>query len=77
MYFPLGGITTRKKLIQKLKDSNIYINTSIHLDIYDTNNIEIIEEFLFLLLITKLYKINKKIFYLFEDTEIYLEISNN
>lgn len=51
-------------------------DASIHLDIYDID-IEIIEEFLFLLLITKSYRINENIFYLLADTEIYLEVSNN
>ena len=51
-------------------------NTAIHLDIYETNCIDLMTEFLFWILIGNLYKINEEIIYLPKDTEIYIEIPN-
>ena len=46
------------------------------MDLYDTDNIELLDEFLFWILIGKLYKVKEDIFYLLKDIEIYVEIPN-
>ena len=76
IYFPLGGVFTRKDILQRLKQLNIGKNTAIHLDLYDTDCIDLMMEFLFWIIIGNLYKKKEDIFYLFEDTEIYIEIPN-
>jgi len=76
IYFPLGGVFTRDDIIERLKNLVLTKNTSIHLDLYNTDYIDLMLEFLFWILIAKLYKVNDYIFYLLEDTEIYLEIPN-
>ena len=76
IYFPLGGVFTRNDIILRLKQLKIEKNSAIHLDLYDTDCIDLMLEFLFWILIAKLYKVNEYIFYLLEDTEIYLEIPN-
>ena len=75
-YFPIGGVFTREDIIQRLKNLKLKEKSAIHLDLYDTDYIDILSEFLFWLLITKLYKVNDEIFCLLKDTEIYVEIPN-
>ena len=48
----------------------------MHLDLYDTDQIDLTMEFLFLILITKIYGQNDDIFYLPNDVEIMVEIPN-
>jgi len=76
IYFPLGGVFTRNDIVLRLKELKIVKNAAIHLDLYDTDCTDLMLEFLFWILIAKLYKANEYIFYLLEDTEIYLEIPN-
>ena len=84
-YFPLGGILTKKtifykifSLLEKIKIENgeNYQNISIHLDLFESKDISIINEFLFSLLITKTYTYKDKIIYIPKDIEIYIEIAN-
>ena len=51
--------------------------TEIHLDLYDTEEIQLMMEFLFSLLITKLYKYNENIFYFSKKIKIKIEIPNS
>jgi len=76
IYFPLGGVFTRKEIIQRLKKFENQKNAAIHLDLFDTDNIDLMLDFLFWILITRLYKVNEDIVYLLEDTQIYIEIPN-
>ena len=76
IYFPLGGLLKREDIIKRLKKLPLRKESSIHLDLFDTDNIDIMEEFLFWFIIAKLYKVNEDIFYLLNDTEIYIEIPN-
>jgi len=76
IYFPLGGCLKREEIIERLKKLSIRKETSIHLDLFDTENIDIMEEFLFWFITAKLYKVNEDIFYLLDDTEIQIEIPN-
>ena len=76
IYFPIGGVFTRKDILKRLKKLNITNNSAIHLDLYDTEQIDLTMEFLFSILITKIYGQNEDIFYLPKDIEIIIEIPN-
>ena len=76
IYFPLGGIFNRKNIIERLKKLKIEKNSGLHLDLYDTDEIDLLNEFLFSLLITKIYGQNEDIFYFPTDLEIKIEIPN-
>ena len=76
IYFPLGGVFTRNDILQRLKQLKIKENSSIHLDLYDTDCIDLMMDFLFWILIGKLYKVKEDIFYLLKNTEIFIEIPN-
>ena len=82
MHFPLGGKLTKKiiydkleNLLNKIKNEN-YMNIGIHLDLIETNEISLINEFLFSILITKFYITNENILYIPNDIYIYIEIPN-
>ena len=76
IYFPFGGDFERKDVIKRLKKLKIPDNSIIHLDLYDTDQTELMTDFLFSMLITKLYGQNEDIFYLSKDIEIKIEIPN-
>ena len=76
VYFPLGGVLNRKRIINRLKKLNLNENSAIHLDLCDTDNIDLMNHFLFSFLITRLYKVNEEIFYLPKKAEIHIEIPN-
>ena len=79
IYFPLGGVFTRKEVLNRLKKLNhnkSLKNSIIHLDLYDTEKIDLTMEFLFSILITKIYGQNDDIFYLPEEIPIMIEIPN-
>ena len=83
-HFPLGGILTKEviykklyELLNKLKnDKYDYKNIAIHLDLTESEETSIINEFLFSFLITKFYINNENIIYIPKDIEIYIEIPN-
>ena len=50
-------------------------NTVIHLDLFDSKQNELMEEFLFSFLITKFYRQNEDLFYLSKKVKIIIEIS--
>ncbi len=76
IYFPLGGEFTKKEVLQRLKELKNLNNATLHLDLYDTDQIDLTMEFLFSILITKIYGQNDDIFYLPKDVEIMVEIQN-
>ena len=76
IYFPLGGVFNREDIIERLKKLKINKNSVIHLDLYDTDETDLMMEFLFSILITKLYGQNEDIFYLPKEVEIKIEIPN-
>ena len=76
IHFPFGGIFNRADVIERLKELKIPNNSVIHLDLYDTDQTELMTEFLFSILITKLYGQNEDIFYLSKNIEVKLEIPN-
>ena len=77
LYFPLGGDIKKNEIIHRLNKINLLNNKKIgfHLDLYDTNQVGIIREFLFHFLITKCYYIsNEEIFYYDNELKITIEI---
>ena len=80
IYFPIGGVISRKDLIKRIMDLDINkMNKEkiyLHIDIYDSNEETtlIIKEFLFSLLITRCYSYEGKIFYLYQGIKIAIEI---
>ena len=90
-HLPLGGILTKKiislklnnlikKIKEEIKEDNlndiIGIKYAIHLDLTETEETSILNEFLFSLLITKFYFNNETIIYIPNDIYIYIEIPN-
>ena len=73
IYFPIGGDINRKQILQRLNNLDLKNNQKIgfHLDLYDTNQTEIISEFLFSFLITKCYHLSN------EDILINYTCTNN
>ena len=47
IYFPVGGEFTRDEVIERLKEFKYNSNSVIHLDLYDTNKVNLMKEFLF------------------------------
>ena len=83
-HFLLGGILTKAIICEKLssilkkikeKDED-YEKVSIHLDLKESKEISLINEFLFSFLITKFYIYNENIIYIPKDIQIYIEIPN-
>ena len=85
-YFPLGGLLTKAIIYEKLfgllkkirkEQGENYEKIAIHLDLLESKEISIINEFLFSFLITKFYINSENIIYIPKDIEIYIEISNS
>ena len=76
IHFPFKDFFDRESIIEKLLKLTISNDCIIHLDIYDINQTELLNEFLFSLLITKIYGKNEDIFYIPKDIEIKVEIHN-
>ena len=78
IHFPFGGEFNRKDVISRLKKIEAEIKdedkTVIHLDLYDSKQTELMKDFLYSFLITKLYGQNENIFYLSKKVEIMIEI---
>ena len=80
IYFPLGGKLSRNIIFQKLekilkKVRNIK-NTAIHLDLYETEDTSILNEFLFSFCFTKFYSNERNVLYIPINVEIFIEIPN-
>ena len=85
-HFPLGGILSKDIIFNKLenllnrikneiKEEN-YKEIAIHLDLTESEEISIINEFFFSFLITKFYINNESILYIPKDISIYIEVPN-
>ena len=86
-HFPLGGILTKEVIFKKLsellvkikialKEEDNFENIAIHLDLTESEETSIINEFLFSFLITKFYINNGNIIYIPKEMKIYIEIPN-
>jgi len=76
VYFPIGDDINKDEIIQRLlelTDKNI----GLHLDLYNSNNIELIREFFFMFLILKCYSKDEKIFFYGNEIKIKVEIPNS
>jgi len=73
--FPLGGVLTYETILKRLKElqSNIHF---LHLDLYNTDQVTLMNEFLFSILIIRFYGQNENMFYLSKDIQIKVEIPN-
>ena len=76
IYFPFGGAFTQEDIISRLKNLKIDNNCAIHLDLYDTDQANLMMEFLFSILITRFYGQNEDIFFLSRNIPIKVEIPN-
>jgi len=83
-HFPLGGILTKDVIFKKLdsllkeikKRNYNYKDIAIHLDLTESEETSILNEFFFSFLITKFYLNNESIIYIPNDIDIYIEIPN-
>ena len=79
-YFQIGGILNKDCIYDKVrilfKKMKNFKDIGIHLDLTDSNETEIINEFLFSFLITKFYINKGDIIYIPKDIFIYVEIQN-
>lgn len=63
-------------IIERLKNLNLKNDSAIHVDLYDTEETKLMEEFLHFILIKKTYGENKNIINISKDIEIKIEIPN-
>ena len=77
-YFPLGGVLNRVDIFKRLNNLKSINpkNCALHLDLYDTEQTDLMTEFLFSILITKIYGHDEDIFYFPKEIEIKIEIPN-
>jgi len=76
VYFPVGEEIIHEEIIEKLKNLKIDNNCILHLDLYNTDQFELMKEFLFSILINRFYGKNEDIFFLSKDISIKVEIPN-
>ena len=76
IYFPLGGVFNKEDIISRLKNLQLSKDCSIHLDLYDTDEVGLMNEFLFSILITKIYGKNEELFCFLKEIDIKIEIPN-
>ena len=83
IYFPIGGIFTQENTLKRLltldkeKNINDKKNILLHVDLYETDQKTLMNDFLYFILITKLYGEDNNLFYLSKTIKIYLEIPNS
>ena len=81
IYFPIGGKFTRDDLVNRLENlpdmSNIKQNYYIHLDISQTEEIQLLNEFFFKLLILRKSDLYENAKYFGDNVEIVIEIPND
>ena len=83
IYFPIGGVFSKEEILERLqnidKEKNINNKNDLlfHVDLYDTEQKSIMNDFLYFILITKSITNRNNIFYLSKKIKIYLEIPNS
>ena len=77
VYFPFGGVLKREEILERLKGLEIDNNCVLHLDLYNTDQITLMMEFLFSILITRFFGQNEDIFFLTKNIQIKVEIPND
>ena len=76
IYFPFGGAFSQEDIISRLKKLKIDDNCVLHLDLYDSDQTNLMMEVLFSLLITRFFGQNEDIFFLSKNIPIKVEIPN-
>ena len=76
-YFPFGGVLTKEEIINRLNELQLNNDSWIHLDLFDTEQTQLMMEFLFSILITNYYGQNENIFYLSKSIKLKVEIPNS
>ena len=83
IYFPFGGYLNKKLVYEKIKNLLEKIEEikdkgriSIHLDLHETQEKGIMNDFLFSFLFTKYYKNDENVIYIPREMKIYIEIEN-
>ncbi len=74
IYFPIGGDFSMLSIINRLRCLNINDNCIIHIDLYDTVNVDLMKDFLFSFLVNKLFYFDENMFYLGNKIKIYVEV---
>ena len=74
IYFPIGGDFSMLSIIYRLRCLNINDNCIIHVDLYDTINVDLMKDFLFSFLVNKLFYFDENMFYLGNKIKIYVEV---
>lgn len=75
-YFPIGDNITRGEILTRLKElKNERI--ALHIDLLETNKLDLIRDFLFTFLIIKYYSKDENIFYYGEEIKIKIEVPNS
>ena len=83
IYFPVGGVFSKEEILERLKKMDEEKNTNnindllFHIDLYDTEQKSIMNEFLYFILVTKTFGKENNIFYLSRKIKVYLEIPNS
>ena len=82
IYLPIGGKMTKDDLIERIKEAfpdklNDSINYILHIDFGQTNEVELVKDFLFKLLILHKCELNERVIYLKSNVKIYIELANN
>jgi len=75
VYFPLGGNLKESDIIERLLKLTDF-KIGLHIDLQNSDQIELIKEFLFSFLILKYYSCNEKIFYYSNEIIIKVELPN-
>ena len=83
IYLPIGGEMTKGELISRILKSfekvkiDMKKNYILHLDFTQTNNTEVIKDFLFKLIILKKIEIEENVIYISKNISIYIELAND
>ena len=83
IYLPIGGEMTKEELTNRILRAfekvkiDIKKNYILHVDFTQTDNIEVIKDFLFKLLILKKIEIEENVIYINKNIAIYIELAND
>ena len=83
IYLPIGGDISREDLIERLKEaikdnlSDESIKYILHVDLAQTNEVELINDFLFKLLILHKCELDENVIYIRSNISIYIELAND
>ena len=76
IYFPIGGDITSDDILNRLNELKNK-KVALHIDLLETNKIDLIRDFLFSFLIIKCYSKEENVFYFGKEIKIKIEIPNS